>query len=92
VWKGGVDKDRKLSWMHWPNTSLDDMSSKIDTLWNIYVLDALHTKPNLAQYHSPMSITAAGVEEIPEDIRLSLNLFASVVMNIRTSRHQDGMS
>jgi len=49
------------------------VDTKLDVLWKIYVLDALHDAPTLAQHHSPPSITDEGVSEIPDDIKKCLD-------------------
>jgi hypothetical protein len=54
-----------------------EMATKVDLLWEIYAVDALHDKPNLAHSQSPLSITAEGVAEIPKHIRIALDRLPS---------------
>ncbi|MDD5701583.1 MAG: hypothetical protein PHU23_05975 [Dehalococcoidales bacterium] len=45
------------------------VDTKLDVLWNVYVMDALHNEANLAQHHSPPTITPEGEAIIPADFK-----------------------
>ena len=46
--------------------------TKVNTLWDIYVMDALHDMPELL-HHSLPSLTEEGMREIPADLKQCLD-------------------
>jgi hypothetical protein len=47
--------------------------TKVDTLWNIYVMDALQDNNQLIQHHSPVIITKLGEDEIPVELQVCID-------------------
>ena len=45
----------------------------VQTLWDVYVLDALHKRPDIAVSHSRPKLTQKGLDFIPEDIKERLD-------------------
>jgi hypothetical protein len=54
---------------------LAEMSTQVKTMWDVYVMDALHGHPDLAQHRSPLTITEKGEAMIPDDIKQRLNAY-----------------
>lgn len=49
------------------------VDTKLKTLWDVYILDALHDRPDLAHHSSSYSLTPQGSELIPPVIKELLN-------------------
>jgi len=73
VWKGKVDSNL---------TRANDLLSKYPpqefalmtkTLWDIYVVDALRSRPDLADHHSAFKLKKEGEDLIPDDIKQDLD-------------------
>jgi ABC-type transporter Mla MlaB component len=48
---------------------LAEISNQVKTLWEVYVVDALHNRSDLASRGSPLEITVKGEAMIPQDIK-----------------------
>jgi len=48
---------------------LPEISNQVKTLWEVYVVDALHNRQDLANRGSPLEITEKGEAMIPDDIK-----------------------
>jgi hypothetical protein len=48
---------------------LAELANQVKTMWDVYVLDALHAHIDLASHKSPLSLTEKGLNMIPENIR-----------------------
>lgn len=48
---------------------LPEISNQVKTLWEVYVVDALHNRQDLANRGSPLEITTKGEAMIPQDIK-----------------------
>jgi hypothetical protein len=74
-WKGQVDTDRK-AWQEaislYPPAETHKM---VQTLWDIYVMDALRNRPDLANHGSGYSIKESGESLIPSVIKKALQEF-----------------
>lgn len=72
-WKAGVDTDRK-AWRetceHYPPAELWTMTK---TMWEIYVVNVLQQRPDLAEHRSPWKLKDKGREMIPEVVRKQLD-------------------
>jgi len=44
---------------------LAELANQVKTMWDVYVLDALHAHIDLATHKSPLSLTEKGLEMIP---------------------------
>lgn len=72
-WKAGVDADRRAwrdSCDHYPPGELWMMCK---TMYDIYVVDTLRQRPDLAESHSPWQLKPKAKELIPADIRKELD-------------------
>jgi len=72
VWKGGVDSKlrditRLLSQYPPPETAL-----MTKTLWDIYVVDALRNRPDLAEHQSAYKLRKEGEDLIPDNLKAEL--------------------
>lgn len=67
-WKGQIDAKTKILDQY----SISDLALMIKTLWDVYVMDVLHQRPDLIQHNSPYHVTAKGEELIPPEIRRKL--------------------
>ena len=66
VWKGGVDsklRDITRLLSQYPPSETALMTK---TLWDIYVVDALRNRPDLAEHSSAYKLTKVGEDLIPE--------------------------
>ncbi|MBA7652328.1 hypothetical protein ES703_60158 [subsurface metagenome] len=69
VWRGKVDSalnEFKQCLKDYPPAEMWTMTK---TLWEIYVIDALHHRPDLAEHGSSFKLKKAGEEIIPDDIK-----------------------
>ena len=69
VWRGKVDsalKEFKQCLKHYPPAEMWTMTK---TLWDIYVVEALHRRPDLAEHGSSFKLKREGEELIPEHIK-----------------------
>jgi hypothetical protein len=74
AWKTGVDADRnawKKTCQAYPPGELWVMCK---TMWDIYVLDILQKRPDLAVKKSPLRLTPQGKDLIPAGIKTQLGL------------------
>jgi len=72
VWRGQVDKDRTYFSDCLRLYPPGEMWTMVKTLWDIYVVDALHNRPDLAEHHSAYKLKPEGEELIPEDVKQKL--------------------
>lgn len=72
-WKGQVDSDR-VEWKRCQKEyPLAELWTMAKTMWDIYVVDALHQRPDLANRNSPLKLTNKGKDLIPGEIKLILD-------------------
>lgn len=76
-WKNG-STDTKLATILALLTKypLEKISTEVDTMWEIYVVDVLHTRPDLASRHSPLDLTDKGESLIPQNLKELLTAHA----------------
>jgi hypothetical protein len=55
-----------------------EIATQVKTMWDVYVVSALHDRRDLASHQSPLTITEEGEAMIPEDIKQVL-----LVYNVR---------
>ena len=63
---GGIKEDLK-------EHNLSSFCMMVQTLWDVYVIDPLHKRPDIAQAHSMPQLTPKGLEYIPEDVKSQLD-------------------
>jgi len=51
---------------------LAELANQVKTMWDVYVLDALHAHIDLASHKSPLSLTEKGLEMIPASVKEQL--------------------
>jgi len=69
-WKGGVDEWRKKhDEDHKNSLPLCELSDMCKTMYEIYVVDALRRRPDLATHQSPYTLTDGARLLIPEPIK-----------------------
>lgn len=71
-WKSNVDKDRDYFRKCIEQYPPAEMWTMAKTLWDIYVVDALRTRPDLAEHHSAYKLKPEGEDLIPDDIKQEL--------------------
>jgi hypothetical protein len=49
--------------------NLPSFCMMVQTLWDVYVIDTLHKRPDIAQFKSPPKLTQKGLDYIPEDVK-----------------------
>jgi len=72
IWKGGVDsklKDITQLLSQYPPSETALMTK---TLWDIYVVDALRNRPDLAEHQSAYKLRKEGEDLIPEHLKAEL--------------------
>lgn len=72
-WKGQVDsklRDMQQMMTAYPPAELSLMTK---TLWDIYVIDALRARPDLAEPHSAFHLKKEGHDLIPDDLKKALD-------------------
>jgi hypothetical protein len=75
VWKGRIEADVSIIKKELEKYNIAEIASEVHTLWEVYVVDAMRSHPNLAQQHSPLKITEEGINEIPPEIQQALEKF-----------------
>ena len=81
VWRGRVDsavKELKEVIKNYPPAEMWTMAK---TLWDIYIVDALHHRPDLAERGSAFKLLPEGEELIPDDLKLLLDSIPSNPLN-----------
>jgi hypothetical protein len=53
--------------------NLSSFCMMVQTLWDVYVIDTLHKRPDIASSHSLPKLTQKGLDYIPEDVKEQLN-------------------
>jgi hypothetical protein len=78
-WKRGVDdgienlrSDVKEIKEELKLRNLASFCTMVQTLWDVYVLDPLHKRPDIASQHSPLSLTQKAIDSIPDDVKETL--------------------
>lgn len=72
IWKGGVDsklKDITQLLSQYPPSETALMTK---TLWDIYVVDALRNRPDLAEHQSAYKLRKEGEDLIPDHLKAEL--------------------
>ena len=72
-WKGRVDNQLRSIQSDMAQHPLAEVSLMAKTLWGIYVIDALRTRPDLAEQHSAFRLKQEGHDLIPDDLKLILD-------------------
>ncbi|MDD5510510.1 MAG: hypothetical protein PHI12_06865 [Dehalococcoidales bacterium] len=71
-WRGQVDSDRKFFRECMNNYPPAKMYTMVETLWNVYVLDALHHRPDLAARGSGFKLKPQGESLVPDNVKTML--------------------
>ena len=79
-WRRGIDdstkqfrKDIADVKKQLDSANVPEMRTMVQTLWEVYVLDPLKRRPDIAQSHSPLSLTEKALNMIPGQVRDSLD-------------------
>ncbi len=72
-WKGGVDIKIKAQEDQLCKYPPGEIALMCKTMWNIYVVDVLHQRPDLAQHNSPYKLTPKARDLIPSSVKLLLD-------------------
>jgi hypothetical protein len=64
-----VDADLKAIKELLKTNNLSEMSTQLKALWEVYGLDVLRSRPDLAQHRSPWRLTEAGEQLIPAELK-----------------------
>jgi hypothetical protein len=72
-WKGKVDTDLKFLKHNCEEYPPSEMSRMLNTMWEIYVVDALGSRPDLATHSSAYKLRKEGEDIIPDDIKQELD-------------------
>ena len=72
-WKGGIDTWKRAHEEEHRKYPPAEIAMMCKTLWDIYVVDALRTRPDLAEHHSAYKLTPNGEDLIPDDMKTSLS-------------------
>jgi len=74
VWRGKVDTSLHAVQDSIKNYPPAEMWTMVKTLWDIYVVSALHGRPDLAQHGSGYKLKQEGEDLIPDNIKTLLSL------------------
>jgi len=69
VWRGKVDSTLRSFEQGLKNYPPGEMWTMVKTLWDIYVVDALQHRPDLAEHGSPFKLKKEGKCLIPDDLK-----------------------
>ncbi|MBA7601839.1 hypothetical protein ES703_08923 [subsurface metagenome] len=72
-WKGKVDTQLGSISQSMQKYPLEETALMTKTLWDIYVVDALRNRPDLAEHHSAYKLKKEGHDLIPDDIKKDLD-------------------
>ncbi len=72
VWRGRVDSSLKMIAELLKNYPPAESWRMIQTVWEIYVVEALHNRPDLAQRGSGFKLLQEGEDLIPENLKTLL--------------------
>jgi len=72
-WKGRVDNQLRSIQSDLAQHPLAEVSLMTKTLWNIYVIDALRGRPDLAEQHSSYKLKQEGRDLIPDELKRDLD-------------------
>lgn len=53
--------------------NLSSFCMMVQTLWDVYVIDPLHKRPDIATSHSLPKLTQKGLDYIPQDVKAQLD-------------------
>lgn len=76
------DSDVKAIKEELEKADLSNLKLMCSTLWQCYVVDPLHNRPELSQRQSPLKLTRAGMDIIPDKIKIQLD-------QIKITNHED---
>jgi hypothetical protein len=65
-WRGQVDNDRRAFRESMTNYPPGEMWTMVKTLWDVYVMDALRHRPDLAEHGSGFKLKEEGHNLIPD--------------------------
>jgi hypothetical protein len=65
-WRGQVDNDRRAFRESMTNYPPAEMWTMVKTLWDVYVMDALRHRPDLAEHGSGFKLKEEGHDLIPD--------------------------
>jgi len=72
-WKGGVDTRLKAHDDQLCKYPPGEIALMCKTMWEIYIVEALRQRPDLATHTSPYNLTPQANNLIPEDLKQVLN-------------------
>ena len=73
VWKGSVDADRQAWKNNFQSYPPGELWMMCKTMWDIYVVNILQDRPDLAERHSPWKLKPKARELIPDEFRQLLD-------------------
>ncbi len=68
-WKGGVDAFMRQTRECQDKYPVAELSLMVKTLWDVYGLEAMSKRPDLAEHSSPWHLTRKGQELIPDKFK-----------------------
>lgn len=72
-WKGKIEAKLGNVCQSMQKYPLEETAIMTKTLWEIYVVDALRNRPDLAEHHSSYKLKQEGEDLIPDDIKQELD-------------------
>ena len=92
VWKGGVDsklKDQAQLLSQYPPSETALMTK---TLWEIYVVDALRNRPDLAEHQSTYKLRKEGEDLIPDHLKAELCQISKNLVSVENCNKSEAIS
>ena len=72
-WKGGVDAFMRQTKECQDKYPLAELNVMVKTLWDVYGLEAMSKRPDLAEHSSPWRLTPKGKDLIPDNLKKLLD-------------------
>lgn len=72
-WKGQVDSKLRNIEQQFTAYPLPELAMMTKTLWNVYVINALGGRPDLAEQHSAFKLSKEGYDMIPDALKEELD-------------------
>lgn len=92
VWKGGVDsklKDIARLLSQYPPSETALMAK---TLWEIYVVDALRNRPDLAEHQSAYKLKKEGEDLIPDHLKAELCQISKSLLIVENCNNNEAIA
>jgi len=92
VWKGGVDSKLKEIAQLLSRYPPEETALMTKTLWNIYVVDALRNRGDIAEHQSAYKLNKEGEALIPEYLKAELCRISKDLVMVENDNKAEGIA